>query len=241
MKIKFPEKLSIEVADSVTTYFLKRGSIPASEKDDLRQEILLKCVNHKKQIMGNYRGESQLKTYLTSVFFNFGREYIRRESRNWSVDHLEFPVKETIGNSPQSRLVIKEEINRLQLILQLFADEAAKTRLFLKCYYRILILIQDLSEYEPSFIKFELDKLLLNKEFSQYSEVYEALSEVSNRVENKHNKPDAVRMWIKKRIMQIIKRLDGRFGTSNYSEETLGILFDYMTEEQNKEEYEYAE
>ncbi|MBI9034283.1 MAG: sigma-70 family RNA polymerase sigma factor [Bacteroidales bacterium] len=241
MKIKIQDKLSIEVANCVTAYFLKRGSLPYSEKDDFKQEILLKYIKQKKQIINNYRGESQLKTYLTATFFNFGREYIRREARNWVSNNPSFTPDEADERSPQSSLIIKEEIKRLKLVIMLFADEAAKTRLFLKCYYRMLVLIQDLSEYEPSFIKLEIDKLLLGKEFTQNSEIYETLSEVSNRVENKKNKPDAVRMWIKKRIGQIIYRLDGKYHSSNYSEETVGILMEYMCEEQTKEAYEYTE
>ena len=56
--------------------------------------------------------------------------------------------------------------------------------------------------------------------------ILNALIPLFNKYENKNNSPDALRKWIKQKIVEIIDLLNGKSSSSRYNEETLQILFE---------------
>jgi hypothetical protein len=59
----------------------------------------------------------------------------------------------------------------------------------------------------------------------QNQDIYQRLCMITNLVENKNNKPDAVRLWLSKKIEQVITRLNAN-RISKYDAETFGILLE---------------
>ncbi len=70
-----------------------------------------------------------------------------------------------------------------------------------------------------------IEELNSNPEISD-SELYEHLTLILNSYENKNNSVDAVRIWVKEKINELIELMNGDHPVSLYTKETLGVLME---------------
>ncbi len=210
---------------------LVRNAIPYREKEDTEQELMRKYVEKKSKIQSAFQGNSKPETYLTAVLYRMCCEVIRSDVKNW--DHVkrndpnDYFAKGISESSIENTMVINNEVQFLKKILLLFADENARLVLFLKVLYGIPVTDDDLYAYHKDYKYYELDKILKNGVVNQNQEAYALLEEVVKRVEKKPVGGDAIRIWLNKRVDQMINRLNGTIQRSNYDRKTFRILFDY--------------
>ena len=94
-------------------------------------------------------------------------------------------------------------------------------------FFRIKPSEQDLKAYAKSKADDNLAKSILIEGTELDKVIFEKLCTLCNTVENKDNKPDAVRMYVGKTNGKIITRLNQNRQT-NYNEESLALLFDMV-------------
>jgi RNA polymerase sigma factor (sigma-70 family) len=72
----------VAVYKSLVRYWISR-QMSMDRAEDLAQEGILKCL----QKAGEWRGEASLKTFLTEVGKNAGRDIVRKEIRREKILH----------------------------------------------------------------------------------------------------------------------------------------------------------
>ena len=127
--------------------------------------------------------------------------------------------------NPEEKLIIENEKKYLKRIMLTLGKDRVKIKLFIKFYFRMLIVILDLKNYVPEKFTKKVLGILQHNENIRDKEIYTKLSEAQNIFETKKVKPDAVRMFINKNINKIINRLNGT-NRAFYTKESLQILFE---------------
>ncbi len=216
--------LSLKVVNRYVSY----GSIPERERDDVQMAVVERFLQKKESITNAFNGGSKVSTYLIAVLNRMCCEVIRKELKHWNIgnsDNSDQPSTRALSSS--EHLIIADEIKLLGRILILFNNEYHKIRLFLACYYQLVLNTDDICAYD-SF------KMVDNwvSTFSQDNnlnkgELFEKLAIMVNRVEDKQLKADAVRMWLNKVTDIIITRLNSTINRSSHDKETFQLLFEY--------------
>lgn len=208
-----------------------RRAIPEREMEDILQELMRKYLEKQTKIIEGYKGNASPDTYLTAILYRMCCEIIRSEIKDWDQVNNDDPgyYLANIGArvSEEDKAIIDNEAEYLQKILLLFDDETYKIILFLKVLFGISVSVSDIKKYNKYYRRDQIDALLLNQTFEKNQEVYKVLEQVVNRSENKRIGGDAIRIWLNKRMDQMIDRLNGTIQRSKYDRKSLQILFEY--------------
>ncbi|MCF8232494.1 MAG: hypothetical protein K9J27_09930 [Bacteroidales bacterium] len=219
------------IATNVVKGFEIRKAIPSREKDDMVQEVIRKYLEKKTRINKAYKGDANPKTYLTAIFYRMCCEIIRSGHKSWDHIKKEDPGKYMVdllsSSGSDNQFIIRNEAEYLKKILSLFDDEKTKIILFLKFFFGLEIHSSDLKAYSRNYKKAGLDRLLHTIPKTN-QQTFEILVKVVNKHENSDVKQDAVRIWLYKRIDQIIERLNGSMNRANYDRKTFQLLFEYI-------------
>ena len=226
---RFTTESLLKITDIVVKKFVKNGSINYNDFDDIKQSVIEKYLIKKERIESSFTGKSKVETYVSAVIYRMILEYLRSDknrSKRFSdfEDNSKVFEKEKVIN-PEEQLIINNEKIYLKRVLLTFGKQRVKLILFVKFYFRLLILIRDLFNYVPENKTDEAMKILRKNENVKDKEIYIRLCEMQNLFEQKKVKPDAVRMFINKNIETIINRLNGE-GKAYYTKECLQILFE---------------
>jgi len=218
----------IQLSQKVVKRYVNRGSIPRREEEDISMWVVEKFIVKKEKIINNFKGQSRFSTYCISVLNRMCCEVIRKEVKHWNLSdnqHENFSSYDTVNSD--DLLLIKEEIRLLNKIIMFHGSEKYKVKLFFTYYYRLLILKEDIRNYDIQYIEHQLNKIFLSENNLSKGQIFINLAEVHNRVENTEIKPDAVRMWLNKNRSIIINRLNKNTGKANYDIDSFQALFEY--------------
>ena len=80
----------VAVYHTLLRYWISRG-VTKEKAEDLAQEGLLKCLQKASQ----WKGKASLKTFLTAVGKNAGRDFLRKEARQ---ERIKQRVSELVGS-----------------------------------------------------------------------------------------------------------------------------------------------
>lgn len=227
-----------EVICIVVRAFVKTRAIHESDHDDYIQFVNEKIWMRMEKIRSMYNGQSLVRTYMSVVIRNLVMEKMKEGSFSRVEDRAE--LYETTGSVQADqfyRLVIRQELERLDKILQTFPFQREKLEFCLKVFYRIPILKNEFmnfvkalktSEKEGLWARFSLQSLVGERDH------YQRLSDLFNLLEGHHNRSrDSIRKWIRWRLDMIINLMNGTPRQANYNEETIQILFEhYYSEKQ---------
>ena len=219
----------MELVSNVVMRYVSKSSIPMREKEDVEMAIMEKILKQQEKINASFQNRSNIKTYYIAVINRMCCEVIRNESKHWySVSDMDI-VQELDKDSKREietdkTLIIKKEIKRLSNILLFFNEERNKILLFMKFLFDIPIEDNEVREYSKD--KYDRVRPLFNREehLSQ-ADIYNMLAHITNRVEDKDVKGDAIRMWMNKQIELILKRMND-YDESNHCRESLRILIE---------------
>ncbi len=219
----------MELVSMVVRRFFSKSSIPHREREDVEMAILEKFLKQQEKINAAFENKSNIKTYYLAVINRMCCEVIRSECKHWqSVSSLEIDRSEFKNTAcemePDTSMIIKNEIKRFSNLLLFFNEERDKILLFLKFLFDIPIRKEETREYLKDKQE-ELYPLLLRDQNLSLAEQYNILAQITNSVEDKNIKGDAIRMWMNKQIEIMLRRLNEN-DESNHTKESLKILME---------------
>lgn len=226
------DKLLI-LTERVVKRYIVKGSIPKKDEEDFKMQMVEKFLIKKCVIEKKFLGKSTVNTYCTAVLNNMCCELIRKDFNYLKIKFVDIPDKISAKYYTSKNIIIYDEINYLNKIFSVFNYDKAKIIIALSYYYQIDIdknMISDYLTINRCNNNFELsDNYNLNK-----GQTFLNLSSFFCKVENKNFKADAVRIWLNKKIIAIIKLLNSPFNRANYDKESFQILFElYIAKQSN--------
>jgi len=232
-KLLTDEQLLV-LSEKVVSRYVYAGTIPLKDKEDVVMSMVEKFLIKHDSIKKAYNGDAKITTYCIAVLNRMCCEVIRKEFKSWRhVSDFEMIHPATSELSSSEKLIIDDEVKLLGKIILFFDQEFYKVRLFLACYYQLPLHDDDIQGYDPNNKAGGLIKSIQRENDLSKGNTFEILATIVNQVEGKQIKPDAVRMWLNKVIETLIARLNGPFNRSQYTKETLQLLFEYLYLEKN--------
>ncbi len=206
-------------------YFVKSGYIKIDDFDDFVQYINEELLKRIEKIRKSYNETTLLKTYFSVIIKNICHDRLRKDRRN---------KLETIPNIAEikepenitSSIIIQQELNFLDKIFKAFHKNREKIILCFKSIFRIPLKKEDLSYYLDSSEQ-EIENLietLKSTNLVSDTRIFELLTPIFNKKENKNNSPDSTRKWLDLKIKEFIKLINGDPPRANYSKETFQFL-----------------
>jgi hypothetical protein len=241
---KLIEKYQITI-DIIINKYLQSGYIKYADKDDLKQDINEELLLKIPKIKSNYNGTCSLNTYISAIIRNICLEKFRKEKRAPKKIGAEVIADQIIHNSAIDNLAMADELERLKVILVLFDKYQAKLELCLKLLFRIPVCEEDIYNYLGVNKLDDLENILkiLNNEFTLTdNHIYDILTRIFNKEDNKYNSPDAIRKWIKARIDEIIYLMNGNPKRANYDKESFKLLVElYFYKKEENFSFQHTE
>lgn len=227
-----PEQLILciqSLINSTVYNFIKSRKFTEDDYNELKQEVNEKLLIRIHKIKKQYNGKSLLTTYLITIIRNICHDICRKKNKEPVFIDYEDVFTKQIDNSVYDTLIFEEEKVRLNKILELLFDEKGKLIFCLKLKYRIPFTYTDMKRAIPGANMNEF--ILFNNKVEPYLSatdgiIYDGLTMIFNKYENKNNSIDALRKWISKKTNEIIYLLNNKPSRYNYTEETLQILFE---------------
>ncbi|OJJ14283.1 hypothetical protein BKI52_43140 [marine bacterium AO1-C] len=208
-----------EVIEKTVYKFVSKGGIYGQTTEDIISEVTLIILEKKLDyIVKNYNPKfSTVKGYLSKVVFNLCIELLRKQQnkpvfKNSLDDIQEVSLEQDYGSvNPEASFIAQEiidsELDRLRNYLRIFAKYKAKFVLLLKLFCRIPLKAEDFQHYAANLTPDEWAFYYetFSNDYSSYSdkEVYQLISPLVNKVENKKNSPDALRKWINAKVLTL--------------------------------------
>lgn len=204
----------------------------ADERDDIVQEIISRLLGDKifkiqKQYDFNFKKSPSFTSYFMVTVRNIYIDIIReRKNRMFKTVELseigqQLPSREF--EPEKTRLFIDEEILKLDLLLKMYHRSRPKLEIILKIKFRIAVNASDVHSWFSRCSPEDVFILTRDFKFMKDKEVFEAITPVFNRYENKRNKSDTLRKWIAAKIDELIQHLNRThdhqvYHTENFSD-----------------------
>ncbi|HRY33089.1 MAG TPA: sigma-70 family RNA polymerase sigma factor [Bacteroidales bacterium] len=214
----------------IVRMFMRSGYFRGEEPQEVIQSVNEKLLDRIERIRSNYNGISRLRTYFSAVIRNLCLERIRK-GRVEEVYRLMEEQENSLSYSPDqlNRLIIRQELERLDTVLKLLYTQRHKIVLILKALLRIPAREEEVRLLLEAPVSQSLEEsvaMLVRGDFRSDREAFQHLSRVFNFLEGKQNSEDSIRKWIYIREGEIIQLLNGDPPRANHNHETLRILFD---------------
>ncbi|MCK9205446.1 MAG: hypothetical protein M0P58_13580 [Bacteroidales bacterium] len=222
---------------------IKPGYFPPAMADDLFQQVQELLLLRQDKILGNFLHKAKFETYLAAIITNLCYELRNKEwdrklkipvihPFSWN-DPSSSPTGKLVDGAllPDDKLIIRETLLKLHLILQLFCKDRLKIIFCLKALYHLPVFFNNLDvngimEDEKMQLSVHLANLNNRGDHITNREVYSDLTGIFKIVEKKDNSDDAIRKWIESRVREIIDLLNGNPAISSFEAETFQHLFE---------------
>ncbi len=225
------------VVKIIVSKFVSRGFFPESEKMDVIQTINEALLGGKMdRIKKNYNGSVLLSTYFSKVVYNHCLEIARSNKKKPSLGSEELLQNTSdTGISIEQKLVLRDEVNRLQTILTGIIGLGLRLHLALKLYARIPLTKEDFKG--ALIVENDQYKAFKNRFFTTYDglndkEVYQKAVPFLNKLTSKNTDADSMRKWLNMQLDKIIRLQNGDPERSAHSRDTIRILLQMLFEEQ---------
>jgi RNA polymerase sigma factor (sigma-70 family) len=214
--------------DIIIKQYMSNGSFNYHEYYDIKQQVNEILINRIPKIQAQFQGKSLLKTYFTVIIRNICKELIRKH-KDLQLTTKDFYCIENATDDIINPILIKEEVNKLKVAINLYFKQKAKLILCLRLKYRMPFDFSDFIDAYPQMTIRDFD--FFTQKIHSYQDnpdivIFSIFNDIVNRFEAKNNTPDALRKWIKLKINELIDILNGNPPLSKYDEETLQILFE---------------
>ena len=234
------EEELLKLAEKVVKRYIIMGSIPLYEHEDFTMSIVEKFLQKKKKIEANYLGKANKQTYIIAILNRMCCELIRKEIKHWgNLPELQANNEKLSIEQTTQHIFIRDELQLLARTLILFGQEQYKIKVFLAFFFRLPVNSDDLKQYALKYNDY-VNEIFKSNKTKPKAELYTIMALVIEIVEQKSIKPDAVRMWLMKRLNQIIVRLNGSETSkiARYDKESVENLFEqYCMEETYTDEH----
>ena len=227
---KFPLEMLEKISSIIVKKFIKAGYITPDDYQDYNQTLKTRYLTNREKIEGKFKADSLPQTYMSSVLKNMMLEELR-SGKKYKERSQEYEKAALLSGekdrslSPEERAVIENEKKHLQRVFLSLGKHRAKVLLGCKMIQRLKITDSEFEDYLDGRASNGAEKYLDFLPGEQNQDIYQKLCMITNLVEGKDNKPDAIRLWLGKKIEQIIMRLNSG-SVSKYDAETFGILLE---------------
>ncbi len=230
----FPLSMLEKISSIIVKKFIKAGYLTPEDYQDFSQTLKTRYLSNKEKIEGKFKADSLPQTYMSSVLKNMVLEELRTDKK-YKERYMEYEKnmmrlgEKDSSISPENQAVIENEKKHLQKVFLSLGKDRAKVLLGCKMIQRLRVTKEEFEDYLDGRPSKGSEKYLEVSNEDQNRDVYEKLCIIINLVEAKNNKPDAFRLWLNKKIEQIIARLNAN-NISKYDNETFGILLEAVYE-----------
>ncbi len=206
------------------------------EREDILQEIITRLIEDKiykirEKYNFNLKNSFTFTSYLMVTVRNIYIDIIRERcirpltgSRCQPIDNL---FNEYENDNMMNKLLVEEEVLKLQTIIKLYYKLRPKLELCLKLKYRIPLAKEDTYRCFPQCSRTEIETLSQDFKRMKDKTMFERVSGVFNRHENKKSKSDTIRKWIFVRIDEIISHLNRTHNAAVYNRKNVGELVSF--------------
>lgn len=211
--------------------FYRHGKI--DEREDILQEVITRLIEDKiykiqERYDYHFKKISTFTSYLMVTVRNIYIDIIReRNIRPLTAGELQ-PVDNLFdgfeSDNMMNRLLIEEELLKLQTIMKLYYKSRPKLELCLKLKYRIPIVKEDTNQCFPGCSMEEVKTLTRDFKLVKDKTMFEEVVRVFNLHEAKESKSDTIRKWIFVKIDEIISHLNRTHNTDVYDRKNVGEL-----------------
>jgi DNA-directed RNA polymerase specialized sigma24 family protein len=236
-KRQLDEETLLFLIKKVVERYVRQKIIPQREFEDVMMTVVEKVYSRKEKIENAFEGRSTLTTYYIAVINRVCCEVIRKEKQVWQT--VEDVESMSTGNTEQTehyetekKLIVTQEVKRLEYLLLLLNHDKEKVILFLKFYFDIPVDFSDVTGYAKDRSK-EVFLLLTSTKPQSREDTFTCLADVVNKVENKHIGKDAVRIWFTSQLNSLIERLNGNDPGCCHNRESLSILMEMLYRKEN--------
>lgn len=203
------------------------------EREDIFQEVITRLMEDKIfKIRDHFDFDSKkyfsFTSYLMVTVRNIYIDIIRERSiRPLTAGDVQ-PVDELFDKRESermiNRLVIEEELLRLQTIMKMFYKSRPKLELCLKLKYRIPVSSEETHRCFPACSQEDVETL--SQDFITVNDktMFETIIAVFNLHEARQYKSDTLRKWTFVKIDEIVTLLNRAHGRDVYSRESVGEL-----------------
>lgn len=188
-----------------------------SDREDLFQEVLTRLIEDKiykiqKKYDFGFKKVSSFTSYfmvaVRNIYIDIIRERNVRPLTSGDVREID-DVPDKHGEKTMiNRLVLNEELVKLQTILLLFYKSRARLELCLKLKFRIPVTKEDIGRCFPNCREEDIEILAQDFTLTRDKRVFEKILSVFNHHEARENKSDTLRKWINVKIDEIITHLN---------------------------------
>jgi len=211
--------------------YYKHGKM--DEREDILQEVITRLMEDKiykvrERYDFNLKKFSTFTSYLMVTVRNIYIDIIReRNIRPLTSGDLQ-PIDNLFtgekNEDMMNRLLIEEELLKLQTIMKLYYKSRPKLELCLKLKYRIPVGREDTDRCFPGCSAEEVETLTRNFKLVKDKTMFEEVIRIFNTYEDKQSKSDTVRKWIFVKIDEIISHLNHTHGADVYNRKNVGEL-----------------
>lgn len=217
------------IIEIVVAKFVLRGFFTESAKMDVIQMINESLLEKKiYNIQRNYNGSVLLSTYFSKVVYNQCLEIARKQKNKPQMESDKALVHLSDSNhSAVDQLVIRDELNRLRIILNTIIKYSFRLDLTLKLYARISLSVSDLQGRlvaEDQLYKDFKDVFFQKYDHLNDKEVYTRAIPFLNKLTNKKTDWDSMRKWLNMQLDKIIELQNGEPPRSGHNRESMKIL-----------------
>ncbi len=204
----------------------KNAHADPAEREDIFQEILARLIEDKiYKIQEKYDFNFHKISSFTSYFMVTVRNIYIDIIRERNVRPLTAGGVQEIGDVADlhgdkkmiDRLLINEELTKLQTILVLYYKTRARLELCLKFKYRIPVTRQDIEKCFPKCREEDIKTLTQDFTTTKDKRVFEKILSVFNYYEVRVNKSDTLRKWVNVKVEEIIMHLNRTHSTRVYN------------------------
>lgn len=219
----------------VVSKFIARGFFSYDEQMEVVQQVNEALLSKKiESIQRNYNGSVLLSTYFSKVVYNLCIEVTRKQKkvvRSEAVEVLEKQAQDE--TSAFDKMVIKDELNRLQLILKTIIKPTLRLYIALKLYAKAVLFKSDF--HGELVVEDELYRAFIADFFDAYDdwndkEVYKKAVPFLNKLTRKKADPDSFRKWLNMQIDKIIELQNGEPPRAFHNRDSIRILLQLFFE-----------
>ncbi|MCP4149183.1 MAG: hypothetical protein GY757_15660 [bacterium] len=200
----------------IEKFIIYKHKKPA-EREDILQEVLTRLIEKKiyqiqKKYDFNFKKIPSFTSYLMvsvrNIYIDIIRERMVRPLTAGDVDEIN-DIPDLRGDYKMiNKLMVKEELIKLQTILILFYKTRAKLELCLKLKYRIPLRVEDVIRCFPDINEDDIQILMDDYKSARDKRLFEKILIVFNRYGSRENKSDTLRKWINVKTDEIIAHLN---------------------------------
>ncbi len=237
-----PDKLIIRfqpLIEIIVSKHIHNGYCTFDQREDVIQHINEKLIAKSGTIKKQFNGTTLLRTYYSAIIRNLIMEFLRVEMKfkneSYKINNCDAVVQE---NNCISMALI-DEFERFEVIIDMFGRQSKKLILCLKIFFRIPVSYNDFLKYCAKMTKRSFNaifKALKPENQIEDKYIYDILTPVLNKCDNKNNSPDAIRKWFKHKKEEILRLMNGDPQRANYDDEVMQILTEKYFMDYKKDE-----